>query len=74
MPSEFKTRAFRAVAGSESLKTTVPQPVATVLGLAPGDELVWKVSVRSASVIVRRGPSGRQHDQRSTTGESEEQS
>lgn len=57
MPSEFTTRTFRAVAGSESLKTTVPQAVATVLGLGPGDELVWKVNVRGATATVRRGSS-----------------
>lgn len=54
MPKEFESRAFRSQSGSESLKTTVPQSVATVLGLEPGDAIRWELDVESRSARVRR--------------------
>ena len=55
MPRSFESRAFRAVSGSDSLKTTVPQSVATVLGLEPGDSIVWTVDVAVRSATVSKG-------------------
>jgi hypothetical protein len=53
MPTTFESKAFRAVEGSESLKTTVPQSVATVLGLEAGGTLVWELDVNGRSATVR---------------------
>jgi hypothetical protein len=55
MAKSFDSKAFRAAPGSDSLKTTVPQAVATVLGLEPGDSLTWEVDVSNRSATVRRG-------------------
>ena len=55
MPKAFESKAFKASPGSDSLKTTVPQSVATVLGLEPGDSLSWEVDVVGRSAVVRKG-------------------
>jgi len=55
MPKVFESKAFKASPGSDSLKTTVPQSVATVLGLEPGDSLSWEVDVAGRSAVVRKG-------------------
>lgn len=54
MVDQFTSKIFRAVPGSGSVKTTVPQTVATILGLEPGDGLVWTVDVGARTAIVRR--------------------
>jgi hypothetical protein len=59
MPKVFESKAFRAVATSGSIKTTVPESVATVLGLEPGDSIVWEVDVDARSVVVKRGTEAR---------------
>jgi hypothetical protein len=56
VPKLFESKVFKAATASDSLKTTVPQSVATVLGLEPGDTLVWEVDVSARSASVRRGP------------------
>lgn len=55
MPKAFESKAFKASPGSDSLKTTVPQSVATVLGLEPGDSISWEVDVTGRSAMVRKG-------------------
>jgi|GEM_PF-3109937 len=50
--STFVTRAVRAARGSASLRVTVPQVIAELLGLGPGDEVRWVVDPRSGAVRV----------------------
>jgi len=52
----FVSRAVRATKGSSSLRVTVPQVVASTLGLGPGDELLWLVDPSSSSVRVEGRP------------------
>jgi antidote-toxin recognition MazE-like antitoxin len=51
-PSPFASRAVRATKGSASLRVTVPQVVATLLGLQAGDDVVWTVDPASGVVRV----------------------
>jgi hypothetical protein len=58
MTTKFESKAFRAVAESESVKTTVPQAVAAVLGVEAGDSILWEIDVPSRSAKVTKGSSG----------------
>jgi antitoxin component of MazEF toxin-antitoxin module len=49
----FVTRAVRATKGSASLRVTIPQVVASTLGLQPGDDLFWIVDPQSGIVRVQ---------------------
>lgn len=49
----FVTRAVRATKGSASLRVTIPQVVASTLGLRPGDELFWILDPNSGTVRVQ---------------------
>jgi len=48
----FASRAVRATKGSTSLRVTIPQVVASTLGLRPGDTLLWVVDPHSGQVRV----------------------
>jgi bifunctional DNA-binding transcriptional regulator/antitoxin component of YhaV-PrlF toxin-antitoxin module len=48
----FVSRAVLATKDSSSLRVTIPQVVATVLGLRAGDELVWTVDPDDGPVRV----------------------
>lgn len=50
----FVSRAVQATKESSSLRVTIPQVVATTLGLHPGDELLWFVDPVSGVVRVER--------------------
>jgi Antidote-toxin recognition MazE, bacterial antitoxin len=50
--STFVTRAVRAARGSASLRVTVPQVIAELLDLGPGDEVRWVVDPRSGAVRI----------------------
>jgi hypothetical protein len=52
----FLSRLVRATRYSASLRTTVPQVVAELLELGPGDSLVWSVDPGGTQVRVVRGP------------------
>lgn len=54
----FVSRAVQATRSSGSIRVTVPQVVATTLGLRAGDELAWFVDPSSGIVRVeaRRAP------------------
>ena len=53
-PTPFVSRAVQATKESSSLRVTIPQVVATTLGLHPGDELLWFVDPTSGVVRVER--------------------
>jgi hypothetical protein len=48
----FVSRAVRATRESASLRVTIPQVVASTLGLRPGDDLVWIVDPLNDQVHV----------------------
>lgn len=48
----FTTRAVRATRDSTSLRVTVPQVVASTLGLRPGDDIVWIVDPATGAVRI----------------------
>ena len=52
-PSPFASRAVRATKDSSSLRVTVPQVIASTLGLRAGDDLIWIVEPVSGDVHVR---------------------
>ncbi|MCI4328020.1 MAG: AbrB/MazE/SpoVT family DNA-binding domain-containing protein [Thermoplasmata archaeon] len=54
-PAPFVSRAVKAARGSASLRVTIPQVVASTLGLQPGDELRWYLDPHSGSVRVESG-------------------
>jgi len=51
-PAPFVSRAVRAGRSSEAVRVTIPQVVASTLGLHPGDEVRWYVDPLSGSVRV----------------------
>ncbi|MCI4321416.1 MAG: AbrB/MazE/SpoVT family DNA-binding domain-containing protein [Thermoplasmata archaeon] len=51
-PAPFVSHAVKAARRSESLRVTIPQVVATTLGLHAGDELRWFLEPQSGSVRV----------------------
>ena len=57
-PHPFVSRAVQATRGSGSLRVTVPQVVASTLGLLPGGELEWIIDPATGVVRVEvRRPS-----------------
>lgn len=62
-PPEFgsyESSVLRNLADSNSVRTTIPQVIAVLLGAAPGSVLVWSFDPVGKSVSVRvkggRGP------------------
>ena len=52
----IETAVVKSVSGSESLRTTVPQTVAAMMGLAPGDHVVWVVDSQAGTIQVTSIP------------------
>ena len=50
--SAFASRAVRATKDSASLRVTIPQVIATTLGLRPGDDVLWIVDPVDGAVRV----------------------
>lgn len=50
----FVSRAVRATRGSASLRVTIPQVVASTLGLRPGDDVNWIVDPRTGAIRIER--------------------
>jgi bifunctional DNA-binding transcriptional regulator/antitoxin component of YhaV-PrlF toxin-antitoxin module len=48
----FVSRAVRATKDSVSIRVTIPQVVATTLGLRAGDDLLWIVDPLSGVIRV----------------------
>lgn len=59
MAKEFESTAVRSLGRSKSIRTTVPAPVAALLGLEFGDSLIWSVEPGTGRVSVsRKGTEG----------------
>jgi hypothetical protein len=48
----IETAVVKSVSGSDSLRTTVPQAVATMMGLGPGDHMVWVINPQAGTIEV----------------------
>lgn len=49
----FRSRVSKVMERSESVRTTVPEAVAAMLGAASGSVLLWETEPGSAEVTVR---------------------
>lgn len=54
MARQFESKAVKSLKRSDSLRTTIPEPVAALMGLEPGDGVVWTVEPGSGSITVLR--------------------
>ena len=58
MGRTFLSKVQRSKAKSPSLRATIPEAVATALGVQEGDELAWTVEAGSIRVVVARRQPG----------------
>jgi hypothetical protein len=49
----FESSVLRNLADSNSVRTTIPQVIAALLGAAPGSVMVWTFDPESRSATVR---------------------
>lgn len=49
---EFRTKVISNMGGSDSVRSTIPEAVAALLGALPGSTLVWKVTPGATEVTV----------------------
>jgi hypothetical protein len=56
MAKEFESTAVQSLDRSKSIRTTVPAPIAALLGLEFGDVLLWRVRPGTLEVTVSRSP------------------
>jgi len=49
----YESSVLRNLADSNSVRTTIPQVIATLLGAAPGSILVWSFDAGARSATVR---------------------
>ena len=54
MAKEFESKVVRVLERSDSVRTTVPGPVAALLDVAPGDTLTWSVRPKSGEITVSK--------------------
>ncbi len=52
MTDGFETKVTVARPNTNSLRTTIPEGVAKVIGLKAGDTLKWKIEVKEGRMIV----------------------
>lgn len=50
---EFKSKVLKSVSTSSSVRATIPETVATILGAEPGDILVWTADAHAGTATVR---------------------
>lgn len=49
----YESSVLRNLAGSNSVRTTIPQVIAVLLGAAPDTTLVWTFDPSTKSAVVR---------------------
>ena len=54
MKRVFKSKVFRVSPNSEAVRTSVPEAVATILGVEHGSTLLWTVDSDSGKVTVSK--------------------
>ena len=52
MVGTFRSKVLQTVPGSPSVRATIPEAVAAILGAAPGSTLLWSVEPGSLRVTV----------------------
>jgi len=52
MVGKFTSKVLQTVPGSPSVRATIPEAVAAILGATPGSTLVWQVEPGSGKVRV----------------------
>lgn len=52
MMATFKSKVSKARPETISLRTTIPSPVAEMMGLKDGDTLLWNVEPKGDKVVV----------------------
>jgi hypothetical protein len=52
MVGKFTSKVLQTVPGSPSVRATVPEAVAAILGAVPGSTLVWEIERGSGKVTV----------------------
>jgi hypothetical protein len=52
LTGQFASKVLRTVEGSLSVRTTIPEAVAAILGVRPGSVLVWTVEPGTGKVCV----------------------
>lgn len=58
MAGTFRSSILLVNEASDSVRTTIPTGVATVLGAAPGGTLVWSINLKEGRVTVAAEPPG----------------
>lgn len=58
MAKALESKAIRALRRSESVRTTVPSAICSLLGIEPGDTLVWTPDVKTGAASVRKAVPG----------------
>ena len=53
----YHTTAFRVSKKSVSVKSTIPEPVAVLLGIEDGADIVWTVNGDTRKVWISKGGS-----------------
>ena len=48
----IETAVVKSVSSSDSLRTTVPQAVAAMMGLGPGDHMVWVINPQAGTIGI----------------------
>jgi len=63
MPRTFTSKVLRTMAGSASVRTTIPEAVAAILGAENGSTLAWTVEAATGkvSVSVQAGKPSKRH-------------
>lgn len=52
MVGVFRSKVARTMERSESVRTTIPEAIAAILGAGPGTTLLWEVEPGSGKVRV----------------------
>lgn len=64
MPGTFESSIQRVRERSESLRVTIPEGVATVLGAVPEGRLLWSVDLKAGTVTVTAEPPAKKSSRR----------
>jgi hypothetical protein len=56
LPATFTSKVLRTVKGSSSVRATIPEAVAAILGVEDGSVIVWTVEPGSGRVWVSAPP------------------
>jgi hypothetical protein len=58
LPATFTSRVLRTVKGSSSVRATIPEAVAAILGVEHGSVLIWSIEPGTGRVWVSGSAQG----------------